>query len=106
MTAKQQAYAKRLRRQIMAARVARGWDSDEFYSYLCHWGFGISLRALNIDQLLAVQAIMHDKSSPRRAVTPLSTAPKKITFTPWPKKPVGTQNASNTIFYNIITSYI
>ncbi len=55
LTPRQEAYAKLLRRQIMAVVANNGWKKDEFYDYLEAWDYGRSLRALSISQLLAVK---------------------------------------------------
>lgn len=52
MTAKQEAYAKQLRQTIMA--IARGylkWSAEEAHGYFIQWGFGDSLRKLDVGSL-------------------------------------------------------
>ncbi len=55
LTPKQIAYAKLLRRQIMATVAKNGWDKDEFYGFLADWKYGNSLRKLTIEQLICVK---------------------------------------------------
>ena len=45
-------YAKILRQSIMAIAIKKyGWDYDEFHEIMRNWGFGDSLRKLNISEL-------------------------------------------------------
>ncbi|MCD4828204.1 MAG: hypothetical protein K8R90_02075 [Candidatus Cloacimonetes bacterium] len=45
-------YAKLLRREIAASAIARhGWSMDGLHQKMVEWGFGPSLRKLDIDRL-------------------------------------------------------
>lgn len=63
MTDKQEAYARKLRQMIMAVATAKqGWDYPTSHTYFDMWGFGTSLRALDIDQLLELLATVRGHS--------------------------------------------
>ena len=52
MNAKQESYAKILRQSIMAIAIKKyGWNYDQFHEIMQEWGFGKSLRKLNIPEL-------------------------------------------------------
>ncbi len=75
MTEKQAIYAKSLRRQIMAMRANAGISKDDFYILLRADGYGDSLRALSVDQLLRVKASFSIDDRP-----PLPPAPRPEEF--------------------------
>ena len=64
LTPKQLAYAKLLRRQIMAIVAKNHWSKEQFYDYLADWKYGDSLRKLSIEQLICVKH-MCEKSQGR-----------------------------------------
>jgi len=45
---------KRLRQQINAVWIKAGHTRDELHDAMLNWGFGISLRALQLKELIAV----------------------------------------------------
>jgi len=45
---------KRLRQQINAIWIKAGYTRDELHDVMANWGFGISLRALQLKELIAV----------------------------------------------------
>ena len=48
----QESYAKILRQSIMAIAIKKyGWNYDQFHEIMQEWGFGKSLRKLNIPEL-------------------------------------------------------
>ena len=65
MSAKQEAYAKSLRQQIMiTVKQEHAWEKEEFYNLLDEWGFGSSLRKLSIQQLQTVLGIVKGEYIP------------------------------------------
>lgn len=66
MSAKQEAYAKSLRQQIMiTVKQEHAWEKEEFYNLLDEWGYGDSLRKLDIQQLQTVLGIVRGEYAPK-----------------------------------------
>ena len=63
MTPKQEKYAKVLRSSIMAIAIKQyGWDYDQFHNIMKEWGYGDSLRKLNVFQLKELKAHLTGKT--------------------------------------------
>jgi len=61
----EEAYARRLRQQIMATCVCKhGWSKDDLHDMMDQWGFGDSLRALKVARLVELLRLVQGKKEP------------------------------------------
>lgn len=61
-----EAYARRLRQQIMATSVCKhGWSKDDLHDMMDQWGFGNSLRKLSIARLLELLRLVRRQKEPK-----------------------------------------
>ena len=57
MTNEQQ--KRKLRQSIMAAASKQGWNYDQFHGMMVDWGYGNSLRSLELKRLIELQSLLN-----------------------------------------------
>jgi len=58
-------YAKRLRSQIVLTAKAQGMDTEILHDVMFQWGFGVSLRKLDVNQLVSLYKVLEGEESPK-----------------------------------------
>ena len=54
---------KKMRQSIMAAASKQGWNYEAFHQIMMEWGYGNSLRQLDLKRLIELLSLLHKQTA-------------------------------------------